>query len=900
MLDDSELFDAAMNRPRAEREAVVYAACGGDERRAERILELVRLATLADRPERSDSRLDKGDAYGRYRIVALIGEGSFGQVYDALDLELERRVALKLLHPDRAAEVDERRFQREAKILARIDHPNVVRVHDAGVEDGQRFLSMELVVGRSLRAWMRENQEAGWARVVGRLLPAARGLAAAHAVGIVHRDFKPENVLIDDEKGRVVVVDFGIARSHELASTASANERSASSTRAGFQTHSVSGTPGYMAPEQWFGEASPLSDQFAFCRTVIEALGAHLETTPLSTTSETAETRPSPAAVALERPAPRSLRLVLEKGLASNPRDRHHDMDALVHALEKVLNRRRRVRIGLGVAVLTLPALAAITAAGEDPCKHWDANAAGAQLEADWAKIGSAELSRAGDAVRKQFRQELDEDLQDWASGRTTSCLQHASEMVDAATARARDDCFHRWHQRTSRRVRWAAEHPAAFESPRFSEVLPERPDACSYVSSADGLPPLDDQVRASLEAGIDEAEQLWVVGDYARGESVAKRTLAAARRGGHERFEADALLRLGTLAARGGETDRASEFLFEGLELAHRQARVSLVFAFELRLLETILVGQGDARSATALLRLARAQLARMGDRPLLSAELTLMEGHLAQRMGRFEDARRSYREAAERFDELDAGAIGSAAARENLAEVLSVDGLHDEALDLVDRAFDDRADALGEHHPLLIGSRLRAGFVHLRAAQASTNPARIAACSAAALEYAASALDGARAVYGAPSVPVTRGLTLRASVELLGSASDVSTDDATKLLTAVEALDSDDLSHTHRVEALQVARDIFHTARQWEDALRASLELAHVRRSTRPEAGPDARNDDLYLISHVALAGNLEEARTRLAKHQALYDAGSSTDSKYAADLQRLQQGLQPATHP
>ncbi|MEZ4448390.1 MAG: serine/threonine-protein kinase [Nannocystaceae bacterium] len=213
----------------------------------------------------------RGAILGRYTILNRLGAGAMGVVYLAHDVELDRRVAIKLL---RAGLADERlrlRLVREAQAMARLNHPNVVTVHDVGVADGQVFVAMEEVRGVTLRAWLDERRR-GWREVVEIFLMVGRGLSAAHAGGIVHRDFKPDNVMVDVD-GRPRVMDFGLARaeaeveapgSEAPLDAASASWSSESSplrvtlTQAG----AILGTPSYMAPELWVGAvADARSDQ---------------------------------------------------------------------------------------------------------------------------------------------------------------------------------------------------------------------------------------------------------------------------------------------------------------------------------------------------------------------------------------------------------------------------------------------------------------------------------------------------------------------------------------------------------------------------------------------------------------------------------------------------------------
>ena len=291
-------------------------------------------------PQPRDSRaeaLERGAAAGRYVILDRIGAGGMGVVYAAYDPELDRRVALKLLRTDRFAAPGHLRLLREAKALARLTHPNVVAVHDAGTFGDQVFVAMELVEGETLRQWL-EAGSRSWREVLDRLLAAGRGLAAAHAAGLVHRDFKPENVLLGRD-GRVRVVDFGLAKAladaaeEEPAAPDSGGELASPLTEWG----AVLGTPAYMAPEQIRGIAADArSDQFSFCVALYEALYGE---------RPFAGKGPREIAEAVARGVPREapagtkvpgwLRAVVLRGLKADPEERYPDMDVLLRDLER-------------------------------------------------------------------------------------------------------------------------------------------------------------------------------------------------------------------------------------------------------------------------------------------------------------------------------------------------------------------------------------------------------------------------------------------------------------------------------------------------------------------------------------------------------------------------------------
>jgi predicted Ser/Thr protein kinase len=287
------------------------------------------------------STIGAHERIGRFVIARELGRGAMGVVYAADDPELGRPIAIKVLHDAKAAD----RLRREARALARLDHPNVVRVYDVGVEGDRAFVAMELVGGENLRMWL-SSAKRELAEVLGVLVQAGRGLAAAHAAGIVHRDFKPDNVFV--APGRVVVGDFGLSRlGGDNASLAEAGVLDVSSDDKLTMTGALVGTPAYMAPEQAGGEATPASDQFAFCVAAWEACcGARPFAGPTLR-----EIREQATAGLVLRPVgvtlPRRLERALRRGLAARAEDRFPSMDALVAAIEP---RRKRRAIVVGVA----------------------------------------------------------------------------------------------------------------------------------------------------------------------------------------------------------------------------------------------------------------------------------------------------------------------------------------------------------------------------------------------------------------------------------------------------------------------------------------------------------------------------------------------------------------------
>ena len=304
--------------------------------------------------------LGAGAQIGRYLVIRRLGAGAMGVVYAAYDPKLDRKVALKLL-AELATEGTEdarQRLQREAQALAKLAHPNVVGVYDVDTHDRHLYVAMEFVAGRTLGAWMRERPRS-WRAVLELFVAAGRGLAAAHAAGLIHRDFKPENVMVD-AAGHARVIDFGLALAGEL----DASSRDELGTRA-TSTGLIRGTPGYMAPEISQGLPRAASDQFAFAVVVREALtGRH----PFREGLRGEPARGGEATFA-------KLRALIDRAMSPSPDDRFASVDELCDALAAKLvrkpggvrepseARRSSTRAALGLGLLGLLGVAATSVA---------------------------------------------------------------------------------------------------------------------------------------------------------------------------------------------------------------------------------------------------------------------------------------------------------------------------------------------------------------------------------------------------------------------------------------------------------------------------------------------------------------------------------------------------------
>ena len=340
----------------------------------------------------------------RYRLRQRLGSGTMGTVYRAFDPQLNRTVAIKTMNgPGRAGSVTSTfghsareargRFAAEARAMAALSHPNVVAVYDAGMRGSTAFLAMELVEGKTLQAWLETPR--GWREIVDVFVQAGRGLAAAHAHGMVHRDFKPANVLVGDD-GRVRVTDFGlVTMAGDCSDTLVDGRVSLVEDEDSFtQTGMSVGTPAYMAPEQHYGCAvDERADQFAFCVALFEALfGARPFRAKTHHDLARRKHLGRISTTVAGRDVPGWLEKIVRRGLRAEPDDRFETMTDLVEALEQG-TRRSHAKRGRTAKALMVAAVLASTAAAA--CVAPTAQTPAGKREPDGDVAVQAELEAA-------------------------------------------------------------------------------------------------------------------------------------------------------------------------------------------------------------------------------------------------------------------------------------------------------------------------------------------------------------------------------------------------------------------------------------------------------------------------------------------------------------------------
>ena len=403
---------------------------------------------------------------GRFVLTDHVGSGAMGVVYAAYDPQLDRKVALKLLYrPDRVASsedgglvtYDERaqdddakreRIVREARALARLSHPNVIAVHEVGMHEGTTFIAMEFVEGRTVTDWIASSQPTA-AEIIDVYCQAGVGLAAAHDAGLVHRDFKPDNVMVAAD-GRTRVLDFGLARPLLRGSADSEHEPELAASPGPSASGVLAGTPRYLAPECWIGApAGPRSDQFALCVSLYEGLsgeppfdGDTIDTLKASVCGGRA--RELPASVAVGR----WVRNAIRRGLAAEPDARWPSVAELVTALrhDPAATWRRGmlgaafVMLGVGIGGLVWPGQ------GPKPCdggpekiaEVWGEEARTA-AHAAFVNTGLPYAERAWETVA----QRLDEYGEGWITGYEQACAAtHVRGEQSRALLDSRMECL--------------------------------------------------------------------------------------------------------------------------------------------------------------------------------------------------------------------------------------------------------------------------------------------------------------------------------------------------------------------------------------------------------------------------------------------------------------------------
>ncbi|MEZ4400776.1 MAG: serine/threonine-protein kinase [Kofleriaceae bacterium] len=654
--------------------------------------------------------IDVGQRFGRFRVDGVLGAGGMGVVLSAHDPVLDRQVAIKVMShagDDTAAEAVEARMVREAKAMARLTHPNVVRVYEAGRNRAGVFLVMELVDGEPLNRWLETPRP--WPQVIARFVAAGRGLAAAHAAGLVHRDFKPSNVLVSAD-GRVQVADFGLVSVSRAPTPDASAAADLGAAALDLSAEATLGTPRYMAPEQHQrGEIDPRTDQWAFCVALWEALYLRH---PFAADSAAVlamqvcvdDVRPP----ADERGVPAHLRVALMRGLARAPRDRHPSMDALLAALTHD-PRRRRAQVVLAGGAVVLAGTAAFgwlrapTAPARGPC---DALVAPGWTAAERAAIAAGFQRAVGDAgadALARVEGQLATYAAAWGQSQAAICR---GDRPASPTSLARAACLASAQGQVAALtdVLVTTATPAVVDGAVSAMASLPDPAACQTVTASVGLvsrTPQQAAAAATVEAHVRRTEARYRAGLFVDAQGEADLAVAAADASGDDGLRAIAALNRGVALRSSGDPGRAEPDLRAAAALAARVGDDRTVVRAWLELMWAL--GRLD-RGADALVvgDLVAPLLARLEPSARERTELAFYTAAALVELGRYPDASRKLEEAIAIADrELPAGDPEVARILITTANVASYQGRSEEADQLYQRALAIDAETLGPEHP-------------------------------------------------------------------------------------------------------------------------------------------------------------------------------------------------------
>jgi tetratricopeptide (TPR) repeat protein/predicted Ser/Thr protein kinase len=853
---------------------------------------------------------------GRFTVLKRLGAGGMGVVYAAYDTELDRKVAIKLLRGVDEEGAHITRLRREAQALAKASHPNVVQVYEVGDFRKQVFVAMEFVEGVTLREWKPDGEGNRVQEIVEKFIQAGRGLDAAHAAGLVHRDFKPDNVLVGND-GRVRVLDFGLARGldhpQETEATLDQSPGLLDSTDSSLRqpltrTGAILGTPAYMAPEQHLGHrADARSDQFAFCVALWEKLynerpfrGRDIRQLAMRVIEGRIEEPESIGQV------PQWLRRTLERGMAIDPAQRWPDMNTLLTALSAD-PRKRRGWVVIAAAVGVLAIAGAVWALAREPapspCEGGERELIGVWDDGVRQRVHasfSATKVPFADAAWEGTTRHLDEYAREWV-------VMHR-EVCEASVVRQEESA-----ELFGRKMVCLGQRLTELE--QLTELLVEadadvvsravvaagsltRIDSCADERSL--IEDVDDERLDGLERLLASANGRKALGKYDEGHEIALEALELAQQIGTPHGEGRAQLLLGDLQTKRGKISEAEQHLRESLRHADR-ARDDATRVQALTQLMRVSYLQHDLDQGEALAADARAALDRLGDAPLIEADFYQHYASLALARGDNKTASEYHLRALEiREAQLGADHPEVAISLTNIANAYTASGQHDKAEQMARRALAIFADKLGADHPYIAASHNNIGNSLLEQGRhlGWDDPAAAKPYFAQAEQHYRKAVENRVANLGPEHPSVSLNLhNLGEAQRLQGAYQDAKA-------TFERSLE---IKREHLADHPSVAMTLTGLGRvllelgEAEQA-RALLEDAAERRKQH-ESSPDARAETAFALAQALLAtATPEEARAALlaarelaATAEAAYvEAGDD----YRGERQQVERWL--ASHP
>ncbi|MFY2560634.1 protein kinase domain-containing protein [Corallococcus terminator] len=675
--------------------------------------------------------LEPGTRVSRYVVQERLGSGAMGVVYAAEDPELGRRVALKVLRPEGSHHEElQQRLQREAQALARLSHANVVTLFDVGPHGDGIFLAMKLVEGITLAEWMKEQRP--WKEVLRVFLEAGRGLAAAHAAGLVHRDVKPANILLGRD-GQVYVTDFGIARllhqQEEVPASSPSPEALLHPTGRLTRTGFLLGTPAYLAPELLRGQrADARSDEFSFCVALYEALyGVHPfqgETLrELAQAIQQGRVRPP----ARDVPVPVWVRRAVLRGLRAEPAERFASMEPLLAALTPPPRRTRTWVVATATATGLLGALVAVgvTQRREARCEQEVEKLAAAWSPARRERVHAAFIATGTPYAAPTWERlstALDAYADQWRTLRTEACLAAGRDASDKApwqTAACLDTRL--WQLAATTEVLEKADALTVENAPQLMASLEgltgcrDSPGLTSRPQPTDDLRPRVDAARHALA----QARAHMVARRLTDGLAATTALLDDIKGLDYKPLTAEVLLAHGTNHLENDKPKEAEELLYQALWAAEAGRDDETVARAWLELIWV--VGEALSRPADAekLVRHAQAAVERLGRErfPDITTDLHLYLSSLRLQQGKHEEAEQEALQGLE-FSRRRTGqdSLRAASLLHQLGKIRMVQRRDTEMLELHLQALEMRKRLLGPDNPALAVSYDRIGSAYHR----------------------------------------------------------------------------------------------------------------------------------------------------------------------------------------
>jgi len=740
-----------------------------------------------------DGSLSPGTRLGRYVVLEEIGQGGMGMVFAAYDPELNRKVALKLMRPNqRERRHKKNRLLKEAQALAKLAHPNVITVYDVGTLEDRVFVAMELVEGDTLKGWLKSTKRK-WDDILTVFVQAGRGLAAAHTAGLIHRDFKPDNVLIGGD-GRVRVMDFGLARPAPAKSGEGSgsgdfdpdddddddddrdddrdDERPSGGAETDddviepmlTQTGSIMGTPAYMAPEQHAGtETDTRSDQFSYCTSLYHGLyGARPFDGDDAGTLMRQKLEFSLAATPSGVTVPAWVRRAVVRGLSPDPADRWPTMDALLDELgnDPRVARRKWLTAAAGVSVMVGSVVGVQYYRSQRPDKCggfgdeftavWNADRKAATKEGllGGLTVGTDEawVATAWDKVEGA----VDGYAEQWVAMSTEACeATHVRGEQSPRLLGLRQDCLHERLAEVDALAEIISDADETVTARALQATMDLSPlsrcaDSEALAAAVEGPP--DEATRDAVKAmrrGLSRVKVLHATGRIDEATTDAQALLETARGLDYPPAVAEARFRLGTVEGAAADVRPAEDDLQESAWLAASVKHDTIAASAATELVSVVGLGLDKHHAGLGWARHAEAAVKRIGLGGMDEAVLrhNIGEIHLAD--GDWAKAIESFEAAMAIYDKLPRTELAVAALLRSLGDARIGEGRLDEADTHFGQAHELLADAAGPTHPLV--ARALAGKGRVDAARGQ---------GAAAREHYQAALSIVEGAVGSQSV--------------------------------------------------------------------------------------------------------------------------------------------------